>query len=74
MLSNIKNNNNNIWKYLDDRLLKIRVKKQEGIGKSIFYYQKGQKIIILHSFIKRISKNAKERIPNCFTKKKGLRK
>jgi len=58
MLSNVKNNN--IWKYLDNELLKIRVKRQEGIGRSIFCYQKGQKIIILHSFIKKSQKMTKK--------------
>jgi len=58
MLSIVKNNN--IWKYLDDKLLEIRAKGQEGIGRSIFCYQKGQKIIILHSFIKKSQKMPKK--------------
>ena len=52
--------NNNIWKYLNDKLLEIRAKGQEGIGRSIFCYQKRQKIIILHSFIKKSQKMPKK--------------
>jgi len=59
-------------KYLDDGLLEIRAKGQEGIGRSIFCYQKGQKIIILHSFIKKSQKMPKKELQIALQRKKEL--
>ena len=59
-------------KYLDDGLLEIRAKGQEGIGRSIFCYQKRQKIIILHYFIKKSQKMPKKEFQIALQRKKDL--
>ena len=46
-------------KPLGDGLFEIRAKGEEGIGRSIYCYQKGNLIIILHSFIKKEKKTPK---------------
>jgi len=48
-------------KSLGDGLFEVRAKAKEGIGRSMYCYQKGKKIVILHSFVKKNSKNIKER-------------
>lgn len=40
-------------KPLRDGLFEVRAKAKEGIGRSIYCYQKGQVIIVLHSFVKK---------------------
>jgi len=47
-------------KPLRDGLFEIRAKAKEGIGRSIYCYQKGQKIIILHSFVKKTKRHQKK--------------
>jgi len=59
-------------KYLDNGLLEIRAKGQEGIGRSIFCYQKAQKIVILHSFIKKSQKTPKKELEIALQRKKEL--
>jgi len=59
-------------KYLDNGLLEIRAKGKEGIGRSIFCYQKGQKIIVLHSFIKKSQKTPKKELEIALQRKKEL--
>jgi len=59
-------------KYLDNGLLEIRAKGYEGIGRSIFCYQKNNKIIILHSFIKKSQKTPKKEIKIALMRKKEL--
>jgi len=45
---------------MGDGLFEIRAKAQEGIGRSLFCYQEGTKIIILHAFIKKSQKTPKK--------------
>ncbi len=59
-------------KHLDNGLLEIRAKGKEGIGRSIFCYQKGQKIVILHSFIKKSQKTPKKELEIALQRKKEL--
>lgn len=59
-------------KPLRDGLFEIRVKAQEGIGRSIYCYQKGQKIIILHSFVKKDNKTPKKDLEIALKRKKEL--
>ena len=60
-------------KHLDNGLLEIRAKGKEGIGRSIFCYQKGQKIVILHSFIKKSQKTPKKDLEIALQRKKELK-
>ena len=41
---------------MGDGLFEIRVKAQEGIGRSLYCYMKGKHIIVLHAFIKKSNK------------------
>lgn len=55
-----------------DGLFEVRAKGQEGIGRSLFCYAKGKKIIILHSFIKKTQKTPKKDIDIALTRKKEI--
>ena len=59
-------------KSLGDKLFEIRVKAKEGIGRSIFCYQKGNKIIILHSFIKKTQKTPQKDLKIALIRKKEI--
>lgn len=45
-----------------DGLFEIRAKGEEGIGRSLFCYAKGKRIIILHSFVKKTQKTPKKEL------------
>lgn len=45
---------------LGDGLFEIRAKAKEGIGRSLFCYVKGQRIIILHAFVKKSQKTPRQ--------------
>lgn len=44
---------------MGDGLFEIRAKAQEGIGRSLYCYRQGQRIIVLHAFIKKSQKTPK---------------
>lgn len=45
-----------------DGLFEIRAKGEEGIGRSLFCYARGKRIIILHSFVKKTRKTPKNEL------------
>ncbi|MCW8349275.1 type II toxin-antitoxin system RelE/ParE family toxin [Vibrio sp. ZSDZ65] len=47
---------------MGDGLFEIRAKAQEGIGRSLFYYLKGQHIYVLRAFVKKSNKTPKKEI------------
>ena len=59
-------------KPLNNGLFEVRAKAQEGIGRSIYCYQKGQKIIILHTFVKKDQKTPKRDIEIALKRKKEI--
>lgn len=59
-------------KPLGDGLFEVRAKAKEGIGRSIYCYQKGQKIIILHSFVKKDQKTPKRDLEIALRRKKEV--
>ena len=59
-------------KPLNNGLFEIRAKAQEGIGRSIYCYQKGQKIIILHTFVKKSQKTPKKDLEIALKRKKEI--
>jgi len=59
-------------KPLHNGLFEVRAKAQEGIGRSIYCYQKGQLIIILHSFIKKSNKTPKRDLELALKRKKEI--
>ena len=59
-------------KPLGKGLFEIRVKSNEGIGRSIYCYRKGNKIIVLHSFIKKTQKTPKRELEIALSRKRGV--
>ncbi len=59
-------------KPLNNGLFEVRAKAKEGIGRSIYCYQKKQKIIILHSFVKKDKKTSKRDMKIAMNRKKEL--
>ena len=59
-------------KPLGNELFEIRAKGLEGIARSIYCYQKGKKIIILHSFVKKTQKTPKKEITLALERKKEI--
>jgi phage-related protein len=51
-------------------LFEIRAKAKAGIGRSLFCYVKGRKVIILHSFVKKTQKTPKKNIKIALERKK----
>ena len=59
-------------KPLNNGLFEIRAKGVEGIGRSIYCYQKKETIIILHSFVKKDNKTSKRDLAIATKLKKEL--
>jgi len=59
-------------KPLNNGLFEIRAKAEEGIGRSIYCYQKDEVIIILHSFVKKTNKTPKKNLDLALKRKKEL--
>jgi len=59
-------------KPLGNGLFEVRAKAREGIGRSIYCYQIGQKIIILHSFVKKDQKTPKRDLEIALKRKKEI--
>ena len=60
----------NISKHLEDGIFELRISLTDKIARSLYYYQKGAKIIITHGFIKKTQKTPRKEIE----KAKELRK
>ncbi|WP_339805971.1 type II toxin-antitoxin system RelE/ParE family toxin [uncultured Marinobacter sp.] len=61
-------------KKLDDDLFEIRAKAQEGIGRGIFCYMQGKRIVILHVFVKKDQKTPKKDLELARTRLKEVKK
>ena len=59
-------------KHLGHGLFEIRAKAKEGIGRSIYCYQKEQRIIILHTFVKKDKKTPKKDLAIALQRKKEI--
>lgn len=57
---------------IGDGLFEIRAKGEEGIGRSLFCYTKGKRIIILHSFVKKTQKTPKKDLDIARKRKKEV--
>ena len=70
----LKNNDlpikENISKHLEDGIFELRISLTNKIARSLYFYQKGAKIIITHGFIKKTQKTPRKEIE----KAKELRK
>ena len=56
-------------KPLGKGLFEIRVKSSEGIGRSIYCYERRNKIMILHLFIKKTQKTPKKELEIALSRK-----
>jgi len=59
-------------KPLGEGLFEVRAKAKEGIDRSIYCYQKGKKIIILHYFVKKDQKTPKRDLQIALKRKKEI--
>lgn len=59
-------------KHIGNGLFEIRIKTVEGIARCIFCYQKGQTIVILHSFVKKTKKIPQKEYKLALKRKKEL--
>ncbi|WOD09240.1 type II toxin-antitoxin system RelE/ParE family toxin [Marinomonas sp. GJ51-6] len=57
---------------MGDGLFEVRAKAQEGIGRSLFCYSKGQTIVVLHAFIKKSQKTPKRELDLARQRKKEV--
>ena len=49
-------------KHLEDGIFELRVSLKDRIARSLYYYKKGEKIIITHGFIKKTQKTPRKEI------------
>lgn len=61
-------------KPLGDELFEIRAKGTEEIGRSIFCYMQGKRIVILHVFVKKDQKTPKKDLELAKERLKEVRK
>ena len=47
---------------MGDGLFEIRAKAKEGIGRALFCYMKGERVYILHAFVKKTQKTPKKEL------------
>jgi len=59
-------------KPLNNGLFEVRAKAKEGIGRSVYCYQRGQKIVILHSFVKKDQKTPKRDLEIALKRKREI--
>jgi phage-related protein len=52
----------NISKHLEDGIYEIRIEFVKKIARSLYFYQKGAKIILTHGFIKKTQKTPRKEI------------
>jgi phage-related protein len=52
----------NISKHLEDGIFELRTSLTDKIARSLYFYQKGAKIIITHGFIKKTQKTPRKEI------------
>ncbi len=53
-------------------LFEIRAKAQEGIGRGLFCYLKGNEIIVLHAFVKKSQKTPKKELTIAIQRQKEV--
>lgn len=59
-------------KSLGNQLFEVRAKGKEGVGRSLFCYQKDQRIIVLHAFVKKTQKTPRPVIELALKRKKEI--
>ncbi len=52
----------NLSKHLEDGIFELRISLEDKIARSLYFYQKGAKIIITHGFIKKSQKTPRREI------------
>lgn len=54
-------------KHLDDGIFELRTSLRDKIARSLYFYQKGTKIVITHGFIKKTQKTPRKEIEKAKT-------
>ncbi|ODC02576.1 hypothetical protein BFW38_02455 [Terasakiispira papahanaumokuakeensis] len=57
---------------MGDGLFEIRAKAKEGIGRAFFCYMKGERIYVLHAFVKKSQKTPKKDLDLAKTRMKEV--
>ena len=57
---------------MGDGLFEIRAKAKEGIGRALFCYMKGERVHILHAFVKKSQKTPKKDLDLAKTRMKEV--
>lgn len=57
---------------MGDGLFEIRAKAAEGIGRGLFCYLKGKRIVVLHAFVKKSNKTPKQELELAKSRKKEM--
>ncbi len=47
---------------MGDGLFEVRAKASEGIGRALYCYMKGQRVYVLHAFVKKTQKTPKKEL------------
>jgi len=58
---------------MSDGLFEIRAKAKEGIGRAFFCYMQGERIYVLHAFVKKSQKTPKQVLEIAKTRMKEIR-
>lgn len=61
-----------LTKAMGKGLFEIRAKAQEGIGRSLFCYQKGKTIVVLYAFVKKTQKTPKAILDIAYRRQKEI--
>jgi phage-related protein len=57
----------NVSKHLEDGIFELRTSLADKIARSLYFYQKGAKIIITHGFVKKTEKTPRKEIEKART-------
>jgi phage-related protein len=57
---------------MGNELFEVRAKAKEGIGRTLFCYMKGQRVYILHAFVKKSQKTPKKELDLARTRMKEV--
>ena len=60
-------------KHLEDRLWEMRMKGRDGIARSIYVAATGQRVVILHSFMKKTQKTPRSALETARTRAKEVK-
>lgn len=60
-------------KHLEDKLWEMRLKGEDGIARSIYVAAKGERVVVLRTFVKKTDKTPRREIEIAFARMKEIR-